>query len=171
MRFVSYPRSRSPSSRMRRILLQALPALCTGLLAAAVPADAMARSIEAFGPDTWARWQTSLKRPAIVVFSTTYCPTCPEAFAYLARAIREHRLGAQLIAVVMDGDGDPRLDMHYQEADRLFVFRGQELALRHTVDPRWRGVTPYVGLFGPTGSPALMAGRPSMDQLLQVLRR
>jgi thiol-disulfide isomerase/thioredoxin len=136
------------------------------------PSIAVPRSIEAFGPDTWGAWQTSLPRPAIVVFTTTYCPTCPEAFAYLAKANQIHKLGATLIAVVMDGEGQPHLlrNAHYGHADRLFVFSGPETALRYGVDPRWRGVTPYVALFGAKAAPTLVAGRPSLEQLQRGLR-
>ena len=49
----------------------------------------------------------------------------------------------------------------YRHADRLFAFAGQAAAIRYAVDPRWRGVTPYVSFLvrdrpavGVTGPPA-----------------
>ncbi len=134
-------------------------------MAVALPAGAA--TMEDFTADTWARWQRELPRPAIVVFSTTYCPTCPEVLASLAAATKEHGKRVKLIAVVMDGDG-PQMAQHlahFGVADRLFAFRGQEAALRYSVDPRWRGVTPYVALFGASGAPAFTTGAPSAEQL------
>lgn len=171
MKFALNNSGRKVSSQQRRAVLLALALACgTGFVSN--EASGAPRSIEQFGPDTWRAWQSGLPRPAIVVFSTTYCSTCPEAFAFLADAIKAHRLGATLIAVVMDGDDRPNLlrDAHYRHADRLYVFRGQEVALRYGVDPRWRGLTPYVALFGPQGAPTLIAGRPSLEQLQGALR-
>jgi hypothetical protein len=172
MQCTSKPSGRDASLPRRRAVLLAI-ALAGGATLVPKPAAGAPRSIEPFGSDTWRAWQAGLPRPAIVVFTTTYCSTCPEAFAYLADAIATHALGATLIAVVMDGEDHPNLlrDAHYRRADRLFVFQGQEAALRHAVDPRWRGVTPYVALFGSRGAPTLVAGRPSLDVLQQHLRR
>lgn len=158
-----------PSSR-RRAFVMALAS--TGAVIRMSSAVAAARTVEAFGADTWRTWQTDLARPAIVVFTTTYCPTCPEAFAYLAQANRGHKLGALLIAVVMDGDGQSDLPRHshYAGADRLFAFSGPELALRYQIDPGWRGVTPYVALFGARGAPRFFVGKPTIEQLRHELR-
>lgn len=147
----------------------ALFALLLGVAAVAVAEP----RLEDFTTSTWAQWQKELPRPAIVVFSTTYCPTCPEVFADLAATVKKAGTGVPVIAVVMDADGKrevPHLK-HYGHADRIFVFRGQEAALRFSVNPQWRGVTPYVALFGASGAPSLVAGRPSDEQLKSVLVR
>jgi len=136
------------------------------LLMTSAKADAAPR-LEDFTASTWAQWQKDLPRPAVVVFSTTYCPTCPDVFANLAQSARKAGAGTPMIAVVMDADGLRELShlAHYRHADRIFVFRGQEAALRFSVDPQWRGVTPYVALFGQDGPPRLVAGRPTAEQL------
>ena len=148
-------------SLLRHVALASAFGLST--LAGALP------RFEDFTASTWAQWQKDLPRPSVVVFSTTYCPTCPEVFADLAATVKKDHV--PLIAVVMDADGrnDVAHLKHFAHADRIFVFRGQEAALRFSVDPKWRGVTPYVALFGPDGAPSLVAGRPSAEQMRRVL--
>lgn len=143
------------------------------LLLAAAATSGAAAQIEDFTGTTWSRWQKELPRPAIVVFSTTYCPTCPEVMASLAAAVKQSGARVPLVAVVMDADGKRELahQGHFRVADRLFAFRGQEAALRFSVDPRWRGVTPYVALFGTQGAPTFSAGQPTAEQLRAVLAR
>jgi hypothetical protein len=146
--------------------------LAAGLLAVS---DAYAASprLEPFTELTWQEWQQKLPRPAIVVFSTTYCSTCPQAFADLAGAVRKAGTNVPLIAVVMDAEGKGELPhlKHYRHANRIFVFQGPEAALRFSVNPRWRGVTPYVALFASEGEPRLIAGAPSPEDLRVVLQR
>jgi hypothetical protein len=136
-----------------------------------IGARAVAAPMEDFTATTWSRWQKELPRPAIVVFSTTYCPNCPEVMASLAASVREAGGRVPLIVVIMDPDGrrERAFAAHFRAADRIFAFRGQEAALRFSVDPRWRGVTPYVALFGAQGPPAFVAGQPSAEQLRPVL--
>lgn len=121
---------------------------------------------EAFGPDTWARLREELPRPSIVVFTATWCPHCPAVITALAAASRARR--ARLAVVVVDGEGRPELPaaLPYRLADRLLHFAGGETALRHRVDPRWRGVLPYVALLGADASaPVFVAGMPSEEAL------
>ena len=101
------------------------------MLVAVARAHAAPR-FEEFTTATWARWQRDLPRPAIVVFSTTYCPTCPQVFNDLAQSVKRAGAAVALIAVIMDIDGLPRVERleHFRLADRLFVFRGNEAALR-----------------------------------------
>jgi hypothetical protein len=159
----------SPLEHLRRAYNIALRcALCFWV--AATPVLAGPR-IEDFTVDTWAQWQKLLPRPAIVVFSTTYCPTCPEVFAELAAQVKRAGTGVALIAVVMDPEGLQQLPhlQHYRAATQVFVFRGAEPALRFSVDPHWRGVTPFVALFGTSGPPRLAAGRPAQAQVDALL--
>jgi thiol-disulfide isomerase/thioredoxin len=144
--------------------------LISGALFLAGAKAAAAPRLEDFTASTWAQWQKDLPRPAVVVFSTTYCPSCPEVFADLAQSVRKAGAGTPMIAVVMNADGLSELShlAHYWHADRIFVFRGQEAALRFSVNPQWRGVTPYVALFGQEGPPRLVAGRPTAEQLAAV---
>lgn len=155
-----------PTNRARRW------ALLGGLLLVTTRVSALPR-LEDFTQTTWQQWLRELPRPAIVVFSTTYCPTCPQVFSDLADSVHKAGTGVPLITVVMDADG--RRDLphlkHYRRADRIFVFRGQEAALRFSVDRQWRGVTPYIALFGPEGPPRMIAGKPDADALRTILER
>ncbi len=123
-------------------------------------------SFEAFGVDSWVRLRAELARPAIVVFTATWCPHCPGVITALAAASRARR--ARLAIVVVDGAAREELPaaLPYRLADRLFFFEGNETALRHGVDARWRGVLPYVALLGADGSgPVFIAGMPSDEAL------
>lgn len=133
-------------------------------------ATGAAPAVEAFEVGTWKQLLNQLKKPAIVVFSATWCPNCPAVLDELARDTRRQRLKAPLLAVVMDaapGDADAALlrDAHYSKADRLFGFAGQAPALRYSVDPRWRGATPFVALLSPGRPPRLITGPPSEADL------
>ena len=78
------------------------------------------------------------------------------------------RAQASFSAVVLDGEslGRRPREAHLARADRLFVFRGQqEAALRHAVDPSWRGVTPWVALIGADGAVTFGGGTPTRDRL------
>lgn len=144
-----------------------LAALLLGALALAAPAAAAPRAVEAFGTDTWRTLRGAQGEAAVVVFSATWCPTCPAVIDQLARDLRQRQVKAALLAVVTDvapGEQDDALlrDSHYRQVDRLFAFDGQAPALRHGVDPGWRGVTPYVVFLSPRGAPPLVVtGAPS----------
>lgn len=122
--------------------------------------------VEPFDTAAWARLQGPGATPAVIVFTSTTCAYCPAVIESLSRELRERRLRAELVAVVMDaapGDADALLlaDKHYRPADRLFAFAGPERPLRHAVDPQWRGITPYVGFVAPSGELRWVLGTPS----------
>ena len=124
------------------------------------------RAVEAFDPAAWQSLQIQLKRPAAVIFSTTDCVHCPAVIEGLRRDIRQRKLNAALIVVVMDvapGEADATVlqNPDYRLADRLFAFAGQAPAIRYAVDPRWRGVTPYVSLLAPNRQAVAVIGAPS----------
>lgn len=139
-------------------------ALMGSLLAANVAAES--RAIEAFDANAWQRLRSEVGQPTVVVFSTTYCPNCPRAIAQLRASMQARRMQAALIVVVMDGAMDDKTqadmlrDRHYESADRLFVFQGDETALRYSVQPSWRGITPYVALLAPRTAPQFVSGAP-----------
>ncbi len=138
----------------------ALAALLSG---AAVAAP---RAVEAFDGAAWQGLQAGLKRPTAVVFSTTDCVHCPAVIEALHRDIRQRKLNAALLVVVMDvapGEADASVlqNPEYRLADRLFAFTGQAPAIRHAVDPRWRGVTPYVSFLAPNRQARAVIGPPS----------
>jgi len=66
--------------------------------------------------------------------------------------------------VVIDGAGQEQeltRDRHYRKAQALYAFDGDAQALRHAVNPAWRGLTPYVALIPATGSTSFHSGAPS----------
>jgi hypothetical protein len=142
-------------ARSRRAAL----AVAFALAFAVGSALAAPATVERFDAAAWPSLQAALEQPAAVVFTTTDCAYCPAVIARLGRDIERGALRAQLVAVVMDqppGADDAALlaDAHYRPAARLFAFDGPVQALRHRVNPAWRGVTPYVVLLRP-GRPAL----------------
>lgn len=147
------------------------PSLAALLLAAVLvnaPASAAPREMERFDASTWSRLKQS-PEPSAVVFTTTDCVHCPGAIDRLSREIARRGMKASIVAVVMDpvDSGDDALlhDVHYRQVDRLFVFAGQAASLRYGVDPRWRGVTPYIVLLGPGTAPLMRAGPPAQELL------
>lgn len=141
-----------------------LAAVAAGLVSGA--ASGAPRAVETFDARTWPALQASLDTPAIVVFTTTDCTYCPGVLRQLADAIRQRRSKAPLIAVVLDaapGEADAQLiaDPHYGPADRLMAVSGQLAAVRHSVNPAWRGMTPYVAFLQPGSPPAWVTGQPS----------
>ena len=142
-----------------------LAALLLALSAAAVQASP--QKIEAFDGQSWQRFQSTLPRPSAVVFSTTDCSHCPATIASLAQQLKKRTTHIPLIVVVMDGDEHPGLlqDPHYRQASRLFVFKGQTAALQYAVNPKWRGITPYVALLPQAGDVKLVLGNPSAQDI------
>ncbi len=157
-----HPEANKSRQRRRGWLGVALGLLLFATNVAAAPAR-----VEDFDTRTWSRLLSDLPRPAVVVFSATYCAVCPEAIAMLANTIEARRLKAPLVAVVMDGEGRSGLlrEAHYARVDRLFVFRGQEAAVRYAVNTQWRGVTPLVVLLGKSGTPVFITGVPPSSVL------
>lgn len=144
----------------RRSLAALLLAGCAAM------AQAAPQKIEAFEADSWQRFQSTLPRPAAIVFASTDCTHCPATIAAVAEQLKHRKPQIALVVVVMDGDQQPGLlrDPHYRQASRLFVFRGQSAALRYAVNPKWRGITPYVALLPKAGPATLITGRPSEQE-------
>lgn len=127
--------------------------------------------LESFDNSTWSSLQKELPRPAAVVFTATYCATCPQVLKLLATTLHERHLDAPLVAVVIDGADAESLDMaHYVMAQRIFVFDGDEVALRYSVNPQWHGETPFVALLPRRGSGHWITGMPSKKELAAWLR-
>lgn len=157
-----------PDHRLRHLVGGGLLAL----LALPMAALAHPSRVETLDAAAWSRLQQSEKGPSAVVFSTTDCAHCPGVIAQVSGHIRAQKSHARLVVVVMDGAG-PELLRHeaYLPADRLFVFdpATPPAALRHAVDPRWRGVTPYVVLMKPAAPAVAQAGPPSTELLQRWL--
>lgn len=160
-------------STVRRAAL--LAAASAALLAMAAPADAAktaggTRRIEAFDSTTWAALRAGLKAPVAVVFTTTDCAHCPAVIQQLGQNLGKTARKSTLIAVVMDqapGDDDAGLlaNAHFAPAQRLFAFDGQAPLIRHGIDPRWRGVTPFVVFLAPGQPPRTVTGPPSTSDI------
>jgi len=122
---------------------------------------------ERFDAQTWSVLRSELRRPALVVFTTTHCPTCPEVMARVAEMRARQMPSAPLLMVVMDGADSAQTPVAGRAShvpagvDRLYHFQGQQAALRYSVDPGWRGVTPYVALLPALGPVIFSAGAPS----------
>jgi hypothetical protein len=128
-------------------------------------------TVERFGTATWTQLQQDLPRPSAVVFTATYCSNCPAILAQLATGLHQSKIDGEVIAVVIDAQPSSELtqDAHYVHATRLFVFDGNETALRYGVDPRWRGVTPYTALLHTDGTVTFVAGTPSDEKVREWL--
>lgn len=148
-----------------------LAALWLGL-AAGGAALAAPKTVEAFDSGAWPALRAEVEarqRPLLVVFTATWCAVCPDVVAQLGRDARRQRSGVPLVVAVVDlapGEADDRLlaAPYYGGADRLMAFDGPPAALRHGVDPRWRGVTPYLAWLAPGQPPQFVAGVPDAAQ-------
>ena len=177
---ITRPEPRSPAQRAR---LRAMAALaCAWLTHGSVaragtpasraapgsperPAPGPAARWEPLAPTGWPALMRSLPRPAIVVFSASWCGNCPAIVTALAEHTRAASPRAQLVVVMIDGE-PPAHHAGLPGADRLLRLRGDEAALRHAVNPRWRGLVPHVALLGADrGPPAFVDGMPSAEQL------
>jgi len=146
-------------SLSRRLLMAAFGLLT---LAAAAQAGPAAPVIHEFTPQTWEQLLHTLPRPAAVVFSTTDCTHCPAVIDGIAQAIRLQPRPRRptLAVVVMDELRPTDLDHlpHLRKADKLYVFVGNEMAIRYAVQPEWRGMTPFTALLPTMGTPRFQLG-------------
>jgi hypothetical protein len=120
-----------------------------------------------FDETTWAQLLKSGPRPAAYLFTTSYCSTCPDAFATLNAAVTQKHQAIQLVAVMMDVTGNQALRhaVHFQGLTKIFAFDGFEPAIRHSVDPAWPNITPYIVLIDKKGIVQRFIGRPSPKAL------
>jgi thiol-disulfide isomerase/thioredoxin len=128
--------------------------------------SAAPRSVEAFGVGAWPALQASVKQPTVVVFTATWCASCPQVLEGLVAELSQRKIKANIVAVVMDvapGEKDNTLirNAHYKRVDRIFAFDGQAPAIRDRVDPKWRGAAPYVVLLSPNAPPRMSTGMPA----------
>ena len=120
-----------------------------------------------FDESTWAQLLKSGPRPAAYLFTTSYCSTCPDAFATLRAAVEQKHQAIQLVAVMMDVSGKQALRhaMYFQGLTQMFAFDGFEPAIRHSVDPAWPNITPYIVLIDKKGVVQRSVGAPSAKAL------
>jgi len=124
---------------------------------------------ETFDAGSWKALTSSKQRPMVVVFATTDCMYCPKAIEAISKEIEQRKSKATLVTVVMDGQAHPELleSPHFKLSKRLMVFSGLGPQLQYSVDPRWRGTTPYIAFFNRHGESWNVTGSPkAMDYAL-----
>jgi hypothetical protein len=139
---------------------------------AIAPVSAAPPKVEPFDVATWERLQKDSPRPSAVVFTATYCANRPAVLTQLSDALKKQGMKGDVIAVVIDAADSQELlkSNHYLSATRLYLFSGNEAALRYKVEPRWRGVTPFVALLGADGQTRFATGAPSDAQVATWLK-
>lgn len=137
------------------------------LLGVAQPVMADSAIVERFDQSTWRVLTTKVKQPTLVVFTSVTCAHCPGAIQRLAS--KRNTLGTQVLLYVVSIDADNatvlQSDPHYASADRLFLFQGSSQNLQFSVNPTWRGMTPYVSFIDQRGVVRFSLGEPK-DRLL-----
>ena len=129
------------------------------------------RTVLPFDEKTWAHALQHGPRPAAYLFTTSYCSTCPAAFAVLHKAVQSRKDKPELNAVMMDVAGPQALRhaSHFKGMTQMYAFDGFEPAIRQAVDPAWPNVTPYVVLVDAKGQTQRVIGPPSPVMLKRWL--
>lgn len=124
-----------------------------------------------FDERTWAHALQHGPRPAAYLFTTSYCSTCPAAFAVLHKAVQQRKDKPELNAVMMDVAGQQamRHASHFKGMTKMYAFDGFEPAIRQAVDPAWPNVTPYVVLVDAKGQTQRVIGPPESAVLKRWL--
>jgi hypothetical protein len=135
---------------------------------AAAPAQ---RTVLPFDETSWAHALQHGPRPAAYLFTTSYCSTCPAAFAVLHDAVKNRAAKPPLNAVMMDVSGPQALRhaKHFKGMTQMYAFDGFEPAIRQAVDPNWPNVTPYVILVDRKGQTQRVIGPPPSEMLQRWL--
>jgi hypothetical protein len=129
------------------------------------------RMVLPFDEKTWTHTLQHGPRPAAYLFTTSYCSTCPAAFAVLHKAVQQRKDKPELNAVMMDVTGPQawRHAVHFKGMTQLYAFDGFEPAIRQAVDPAWPNVTPYVVLLDVQGQTQRVIGPPTAAMLQRWL--
>ena len=129
------------------------------------------RTVLPFDEKTWAHALQHGPRPAAYLFTTSYCSTCPAAFAVLHKAVQQRKDKPELNAVMMDVAGPQALRhaSHFKGMTQMYAFDGFEPAIRQAVDPAWPNVTPYVVLVDAKGQTQRVIGPPAPELLKRWL--
>ncbi len=129
------------------------------------------RTVLPFDEKTWAHALQHGPRPAAYLFTTSYCSTCPAAFAVLHKAVQQRKDKPELNAVMMDVAGSQGLRhaSHFKGMTQMYAFDGFEPAIRQAVDPAWPNVTPYVVLVDAKGQTQRVIGPPTPVMLKRWL--
>lgn len=132
-----------------------LLALHAGVMAA--PA-----AVENFDKSSWQQLLKQTTSPSIVVFSSVTCTHCPGAIDRIAAGLSAARSGTRLIVVSIDSEDDAALlrEPHLANVSRVFAFNGSTQALQYSVNPGWRGMTPYIAYLDGKRSVRFVLGEP-----------
>jgi hypothetical protein len=151
-----------------RSLLKA--ALCLSSLAVI----AAPTTVLPFGKQTWRSLTAARGQPSAIVFSTTDCSHCPAVIENLSSEVHKRQTMTKLIVVVIDGASqyDALLhEPHFRPADVLYAFDDDSDVLRYTVNPDWRGLTPYIALIRADGKVSFHTGAPPAEVVRRFLGR
>ena len=129
------------------------------------------RTVLPFDEKTWVHALQHGPRPAAYLFTTSYCSTCPAAFAVLHKAMQKRKDKPELNAVMMDVAGPQALRhaSHFKGMTQMYAFDGFEPAIRQAIDPAWPNVTPYVVLVDAKGQTQRVIGPPTPVMLKRWL--
>ena len=129
------------------------------------------RTVQPFDEKTWAHALQHGPRPAAYLFTTSYCSTCPAAFAVLHKAVQQRKDKPELNAVMTDVAGPQALRhaSHFKGMKQMYAFDGFEPAIRQAIDPAWPNVTPYVVLVDAKGQTQRVIGPPTPVMLKRWL--
>ncbi len=129
--------------------------------------QAAARTLVNFDETTWGTLLQTGPRPAAYLFTTSYCSTCPDAFAKVRAGTARQAHAIPLAVVMMDVGGTQALRhaLHFQGLTQMYAFDGLEAAIRQSVDPQWPNVTPYVVLIDKKGRVQKFIGPPTPKAL------
>jgi len=152
------------NSLFKTLLTLLLALSCSALWAQTTAATG---AVADFDESTWATLLQSGPRPAAYLFTTSYCSTCPDAFAKVQAGAAHRRPAVPLSVVMMDVGGNQALRhmVHFQGLTRMYAFDGFEAAIRQSVDPQWPNVTPYVVLIDKKGRLQKFIGPPTPKAL------
>lgn len=146
--------------------------ICTSVLAlASLACSAAPATVESFDKSSWSALQRS-EVPTIVMFTSVSCVHCPGALARLSAKRKAAASRIRLVVVSIDAENDAALiaDPHYLPADRLLVFRSSAPALQFSVNPDWRGMTPYLAYLNGQGEASFVLGEPQDSVLARWLK-
>jgi hypothetical protein len=133
------------------------------------------RTVLSVDETTWAHALQHGPRPSAYLFTTSYCSTCPAAFAVLHKAVQlrkdQPERPIELNAVMMDVSGPMALRhaTHFKGMTKMYAFDGFEPAIRQAVDSAWPNVTPYVVLVDAKGQTQKVIGPPPPAMLQRWL--
>ncbi len=143
-----------------KVVAVMLLALHAGVMAA--PA-----AVENFDKSSWQLLLKQTASPLIVVFSSVTCTHCPGAIDRIAAGLSAARSGTRLIVVSIDSEDDAALlrEPHLTSVSRVFAFNGSTQALQYSVNPGWRGMTPYIAYLEGKGGVRFVLGEPKVAVL------